>query len=122
MRDDAERRQPHQPEGLNDVGEAHGDLAPLGGRALPDSASGQLDLLLLGIGGLFVGPLVFRLAREAKGHGVPEVMAQSTVSKSSVVPLVMPTAVLLPTNRLMLPAALSAAQIPAGASITVSTK
>ena len=26
------------------------------------------------IGGLLVGPLVFRLAREAKGHGVPEVM------------------------------------------------
>ena len=26
------------------------------------------------IGGLFVAPLVFRLAREAKGHGVPEVM------------------------------------------------
>jgi CIC family chloride channel protein len=26
------------------------------------------------IGGLLVGPLVFRLAREARGHGVPEVM------------------------------------------------
>jgi CIC family chloride channel protein len=26
------------------------------------------------IGGLLVGPIVFRFAREAKGHGVPEVM------------------------------------------------
>jgi CIC family chloride channel protein len=31
-------------------------------------------ILIPAIGGLFVAPLVFRLAREAKGHGVPEVM------------------------------------------------
>ncbi len=32
-------------------------------------------LLLPALGGLIVGPLVYFLAREAKGHGVPEVMA-----------------------------------------------
>jgi len=31
-------------------------------------------ILIPAIGGLLVGPLVFRLAREARGHGVPEVM------------------------------------------------
>ncbi len=31
-------------------------------------------LLIPAVGGLFVGPLVFRVAHEAKGHGVPEVM------------------------------------------------
>ncbi|MBI2914107.1 MAG: chloride channel protein [Chloroflexi bacterium] len=31
-------------------------------------------VLLPAIGGLFVGPLIYFLAREAKGHGVPEVM------------------------------------------------
>ena len=31
------------------------------------------------IGGLLVGPLVFRLAREARGHGVPEVMEAVTL-------------------------------------------
>jgi CIC family chloride channel protein len=31
-------------------------------------------LLIPAIGGLIVGPLVYFLAREAKGHGVPEVM------------------------------------------------
>jgi len=30
--------------------------------------------LIPGLGGLLVGPIVFRFAREAKGHGVPEVM------------------------------------------------
>jgi CIC family chloride channel protein len=32
-------------------------------------------LLLPALGGLLVGPLVWRFAREARGHGVPEVMA-----------------------------------------------
>jgi hypothetical protein len=32
-------------------------------------------LLLPAIGGLIVGPLIYLFAREAKGHGVPEVMA-----------------------------------------------
>ncbi len=36
---------------------------------------GTAQLVLLpALGGLMVGPLVYRFAREAKGHGVPEVM------------------------------------------------
>jgi chloride channel protein, CIC family len=31
-------------------------------------------LLIPALGGLIIGPLIFLLAREAKGHGVPEVM------------------------------------------------
>jgi len=30
--------------------------------------------LIPGLGGLLVGPIVFKFAKEAKGHGVPEVM------------------------------------------------
>ncbi len=36
------------------------------------------------IGGLIVGPLIYFLAREAKGHGVPEVMA-AVVRRNSVI-------------------------------------
>ena len=32
-------------------------------------------LLIPALGGLIVGPLIYKFAREAKGHGVPEVMA-----------------------------------------------
>jgi len=39
-------------------------------RALP----WYILILVPAIGGLLVGPLVYRLAREARGHGVPEVM------------------------------------------------
>ena len=39
------------------------------------SVFGPAQLVLLPvIGGLLVGPIVYRFAREAKGHGVPEVM------------------------------------------------
>ena len=39
------------------------------------SAFGPAQLVLLPtLGGLLVGPIVYRFAREAKGHGVPEVM------------------------------------------------
>ena len=39
------------------------------------SRFGPAQLVLLpAIGGLLVGPIVHRFAREAKGHGVPEVM------------------------------------------------
>jgi len=45
----------------------------------PLAAAKSLDwywrLLLPAIGGLIVGPLIYFFAREAKGHGVPEVMA-----------------------------------------------
>jgi len=36
------------------------------------------------IGGLIVGPMIYYLAREAKGHGVPEVMA-AVVSRNSII-------------------------------------
>jgi CIC family chloride channel protein len=39
-------------------------------RALP----WHILIFIPAMGGLLIGPLVFRLAREAKGHGVPEVM------------------------------------------------
>jgi CIC family chloride channel protein len=45
---------------------------------LADKGLGRLDdwrvVLVPVIGGLFVGPMIYFLAREAKGHGVPEVM------------------------------------------------
>ncbi|MBN1213123.1 MAG: chloride channel protein [candidate division Zixibacteria bacterium] len=43
------------------------------GRAAPDGYKYYLPLIPM-IGGLLVGPIVFKFAREAKGHGVPEVM------------------------------------------------
>src|SRR5574341_2044596 len=45
-----------------------------GGRWLFSSLGPYHILLLPAIGGLIVGPLIYHLAREAKGHGVPEVM------------------------------------------------
>jgi len=36
--------------------------------------------LIPAAGGLIVGPLIYFLAREAKGHGVPEVMAAGLIS------------------------------------------
>jgi CIC family chloride channel protein len=41
---------------------------------LVDSIPWGIRILTPAIGGLFVGPMVYFLAREAKGHGVPEVM------------------------------------------------
>jgi CIC family chloride channel protein len=41
-------------------------------------------LLAPAVGGLFVGPLVYFVAREAKGHGVPEVM-ESIVVRGGVI-------------------------------------
>jgi len=40
------------------------------------------------IGGLIVGPLIYFLAREAKGHGVPEVMAAVVTQNSIIRPIV----------------------------------
>jgi CIC family chloride channel protein len=37
---------------------------------------GWLSVVLVpALGGLIAGPIIMRFAREAKGHGVPEVMA-----------------------------------------------
>lgn len=50
-----------------------GDITVLAGQAV-DSGQALLVLLLPAVGGLFVAPLIHYGAREAKGHGVPEVM------------------------------------------------
>ncbi len=45
-------------------------------------------ILIPAIGGLFVGPLVYFLAREAKGHGVPEVMEAVALRGGRIRPIV----------------------------------
>ncbi len=45
-------------------------------------------LLLPAVGGLIVGPLVYFLAREAKGHGVPEVMQAISLKNGIIRPRV----------------------------------
>jgi CIC family chloride channel protein len=45
-------------------------------------------LLAPAVGGLFVGPLVYYFAREAKGHGVPEVMESVALRGGSIRPRV----------------------------------
>jgi CIC family chloride channel protein len=45
-------------------------------------------ILIPAIGGLFVGPLVYRFAREAKGHGVPEVMEAVALKGGRIRPIV----------------------------------
>ncbi|TDI13157.1 MAG: chloride channel protein, partial [Acidobacteria bacterium] len=55
---------------------------------------GGLDLpvwqiiLVPTLGGLLVGPLIYLLAREAKGHGVPQVMEAVTVREGAMRPRV----------------------------------
>jgi len=56
----------------------HVDLAYLA------SISWQYKLLLPAIGGLIVGPIIYFFAREAKGHGVPEVM-EAIILKGGVI-------------------------------------
>lgn len=46
-----------------------------GGRWLFSGLRQHYVIFLPAIGGLLVGPIIFALARETKGHGVPEVMA-----------------------------------------------
>ena len=41
-------------------------------------------LLLPAVGGLIVGPLIWRYAREARGHGVPEVMKAITIGGARI--------------------------------------
>lgn len=45
-------------------------------------------LLIPAVGGLFVGPLIYFLAREAKGHGVPEVMLAVETGRGRIRPRV----------------------------------
>ncbi len=55
---------------------------------------GGLDLpvwqiiLVPALGGLLVGPIIYLLAREAKGHGVPQVMEAVTVREGAMRPRV----------------------------------
>ncbi|MDA1271270.1 MAG: chloride channel protein [Chloroflexi bacterium] len=51
------------------------DLFFVGGQDLLGSMGKWYVVLIPAAGGLLVGPLVYRFAREAQGHGVPEVMA-----------------------------------------------
>ena len=46
-----------------------------GGRWLFSALRQYYVILVPTVGGLLVGPVIFALAREAKGHGVPEVMS-----------------------------------------------
>lgn len=45
-------------------------------------------LVIPAIGGLLVGPLIYRFAREAKGHGVPEVMEAVALRGGRIRPIV----------------------------------
>lgn len=45
-------------------------------------------VLIPAIGGLFVGPMIYFLAREAKGHGVPEVMEAVALQGGRIRPIV----------------------------------
>ncbi|MGQ9626262.1 MAG: chloride channel protein [Anaerolineae bacterium] len=45
-------------------------------------------IIVPAIGGLFVGPMVYYLAREAKGHGVPEVMEAVALRGGRIRPIV----------------------------------
>ncbi|MDP3938699.1 MAG: chloride channel protein [Deltaproteobacteria bacterium] len=60
-----------------------GDLLPIAS-ALPWT----YRLLIPALGGLIVGPLVYFFAREAKGHGVPEVMEAVTLRGGTIRPRV----------------------------------
>jgi CIC family chloride channel protein len=50
---------------------------------------GPADIVLLpAIGGLIVGPMIYNLAREARGHGVPEVMTALATAGGRIRPRV----------------------------------
>lgn len=60
-----------------------------GGGSILSPFLGQYFVILLPVaGGLIVGPLTYFLAREAKGHGVPEVMAAVAVRGGRIRPRV----------------------------------
>jgi CIC family chloride channel protein len=63
----------------------------LGFEVLPDLLPfmGRYAVVLVpAIGGLFVGPLIYFFAREAKGHGVPEVMEAVALRGGRIRPIV----------------------------------
>ncbi|HEY64669.1 MAG TPA: CBS domain-containing protein [Caldilineae bacterium] len=63
-------------------------LAFEGGQELLRFLGRYYIILIPAIGGLFVGPLVYFFAREAKGHGVPEVMEAVALRGGRIRPVV----------------------------------
>ena len=63
-------------------------LAFDGGRQALGFLGRYYVLLIPAIGGLFVGPMIYRFAREAKGHGVPEVMEAVALKGGRIRPIV----------------------------------
>ncbi|MFQ5859560.1 MAG: chloride channel protein [Anaerolineae bacterium] len=63
-------------------------LAFDGGRRVLGFMGRYYVLVIPAIGGLFVGPMIYRFAREAKGHGVPEVMEAVALKGGRIRPIV----------------------------------
>lgn len=63
-------------------------LAFDGGRQVLGFLGRYYVILIPAIGGLFVGPMIYRFAREAKGHGVPEVMEAVALRGGRIRPIV----------------------------------
>lgn len=63
-------------------------LAFDGGRQVLGFMGPYYVLVIPAIGGLFVGPMIYRFAREAKGHGVPEVMEAVALKGGRIRPIV----------------------------------
>lgn len=59
-----------------------------GGRTVLSFLGSYYVILIPAIGGLVVGPLVYFFAREAKGHGVPEVMEAVALKGGRIRPVV----------------------------------
>ncbi|MFQ6057662.1 MAG: chloride channel protein [Anaerolineae bacterium] len=64
------------------------NLAFDGGRVILDFLGRYYVILIPAIGGLFVGPMIYFFAREAKGHGVPEVMEAVALRGGRIRPIV----------------------------------
>lgn len=58
------------------------------GRTAPLSSGPYYIILIPAVGGLFFGPLIYFFAREAKGHGVPEVMEAVAIRGGRIRPRV----------------------------------
>lgn len=63
-------------------------LAFEGGKQLLGFLGRYYLILIPALGGLIVGPLIYLLAREAKGHGVPEVMEAVALRGGRIRPIV----------------------------------
>ena len=63
-------------------------LAFVEGQAVPSFMGRYYVILIPALGGLIVGPLIYFFAREAKGHGVPEVMEAIALKGGRIRPIV----------------------------------